>query len=140
MFARIVPADSNSWRNFATVLAFAFLAGLLIMNCGALFLGSSQPISINTNPDGARILINGTPRGTTPVNLKLRTNETYIITFQKEGYKDQSYSLTNHVDAGIVVLDVLFGLLPVVVDAATGAWYRLDENYIDMPLEIMKLE
>jgi hypothetical protein len=118
---------------------FLLFAALLFCDCGALFLGSSQIANLNTTPDGATILINGSVRGQTPLKLKLRTNESYIITFKKDGYEDQTYSITNHVSGGIVVLDVLFGILPVVVDAATGSWYRLDDANINLPLEVKKL-
>jgi hypothetical protein len=102
-------------------------------------MGSSQIANMNTTPDGATVIINGSVRGQTPLQLKLRTNEPYVVTFKKEGYEDQTYSITNHVSGGIVVLDVLFGLLPVVVDAATGSWYRLDETNINLPLEVTKI-
>ncbi|GAA5522894.1 hypothetical protein Asal01_02862 [Fodinibius salicampi] len=32
-------------------------------------------------------------------------------------------------------LDVLGGLVPVVVDAATGAWYNLDQESINATLK-----
>jgi len=120
-------------------LVFALGALLILCNCGAIFLGSSQIASMSTTPDGATVIINGSVRGQTPLQLKLRTNESYVITFKKQGYEDQTYSITNHVSGGMVVLDVLFGLLPVVVDAATGCWYRLDESNINLPLEVKKL-
>ena len=115
------------------------LMGMFLLNCGAIFLGSSQNVSFNTSPDRATVVVNGAIRGETPVNLKLKTNEYYIITFKKEGYEDKTYSITNHVSGGIVVLDVLGGLLPIVIDAATGSWYRLDETTINLPLDIKRI-
>lgn len=120
-------------------LALGTLSLLILCSCGAIFMGSSQIANMNTTPDGATVIINGSVRGQTPLQLKLRTNEPYVVTFKKEGYEDQTYSITNHVSGGIVVLDVLFGLLPVVVDAATGSWYRLDETNINLPLEVTKI-
>jgi hypothetical protein len=33
-----------------------------------------------------------------------------------------------------VIVDILLGLVPVIVDAATGAWYHLDQKNIDAVL------
>jgi len=120
--------------------ALLFAAPLLLLGCGAIFLGSSQNVAFNTTPDRATVIVNGSERGITPLQIKLKTNEQYIITFKKEGYEDKTYSITNHVSAGMVVLDVLFGLVPVVVDAATGSWYRLDDTNINLPLDVKRIQ
>jgi hypothetical protein len=39
------------------------------------------------------------------------------------------------VGAGWVVLDVLAGLVGIIVDAATGAWYELDQDAVNAILE-----
>jgi hypothetical protein len=80
-------------------------------------------------------LIDGFPRGTTPLTLKLESKKTYQIQFTKDGYESTTYTITNHVGGGWVVLDVfLTGLIGVVVDAATGAWYELDQDAINTVL------
>jgi glycerol-3-phosphate acyltransferase PlsY len=42
------------------------------------------------------------------------------------------------VGAGWVVLDVLGGLIPVIVDAATGDWKKLDQDAVNAVLEKQK--
>jgi len=42
--------------------------------------------------------------------------------------------VTHHVRAGIVVLDILVGLVPVIIDAATGAWNSLSPNMVNVTL------
>ncbi len=44
-------------------------------------------------------------------------------------------TITNHVGAGWIILDVLAGRVPFVVDAATGAWYSLDQKNLDAVLD-----
>ncbi len=36
---------------------------------------------------------------------------------------------------GWVVLDVIFGLVPVIVDAATGRWFYPSEDNVKVALE-----
>jgi hypothetical protein len=73
--------------------------------------------------------------GTTPIRLKLESKRTYIIEFKKEGYETKVFTITNHVGVGWVILDVIGGLIPVVVDAITGAWYELDQDAVNAILE-----
>ena len=43
--------------------------------------------------------------------------------------------LTNRIGAGWVVLDILGGVVPVIIDAATGAWYAFDQNHVSAVFE-----
>jgi len=87
------------------------------------------------------VYVNGVFRGTTPIKIKLESKGNYTIEFKKEGYGTSTYTITNHVGAGWIILDVLLtGLIGVVVDAATGAWYELDTKYVNAVLEKQQQE
>jgi hypothetical protein len=104
-------------------------------SCATLFKGTTEEINFKTSQDPAEIWINGQNLGQTPLSLKLESKKTYTIEFKKEGYKTVTKTITNHVGAGWIILDVLAGLIPVVVDAATGAWYSLDQKNVNAILE-----
>jgi hypothetical protein len=112
-----------------------FLAAALLSSCATLFKGTSEELSINSDPQRAQVFINDNLYGETPITVKLESKKTYAIVFKKEGYQTQSFQLNNHVGAGWIVLDVLGGLVPVIVDAATGAWYHLDQKNVNMILK-----
>lgn len=109
----------------AAVIAFcaAILAG-----CGALFLPATKSILLTSEPQAAEVFVDGERRGTTPTEITLDNHASHTVTFRKEGYKDISCELTASIHGGIVVLDVLGGLIPVIVDAATGSWKRIRED------------
>ena len=107
----------------------------VVQGCATIFKGTSEHIDLTSQPDGAEVYINGFLRGTTPLKLKLESKKTYNIEFKLEGHKTYNYSLTNHVGTGWVILDILAGVLPVVIDAATGAWYSLDEESFNAMLK-----
>jgi glycerol-3-phosphate acyltransferase PlsY len=65
----------------------------------------------------------------------LKTDREYTIEFRKDGYETRTYFLGNKIGAGWIILDVLCGLIPVVVDVATGAWYEFTEENIIVVLE-----
>jgi hypothetical protein len=107
-----------------------FATALVMTGCGALFNGGPATVQFTSTPDGAEVWIDGTPRGRTPVMLQLSKNQNHTILFKKEGYGDFGASLNKQVSAGLVILDVLGGLIPVVIDAATGSWYKLSANTV----------
>ena len=111
------------------------LACLYFTSCALIFKGTKEEVRFGSDPQRAEVYIDGVRMGETPFALKLVTKKTYKIEFRKEGYKSKSYQINNKVGAGWIVLDILGGLIPVVIDAATGAWYSFDQKNIDAVLE-----
>lgn len=52
-----------------------------------------------------------------------------------EGHKTITRIVSNHIGTGWVILDVICGLIPIIVDGITGAWYYLDTDNINAVLE-----
>jgi hypothetical protein len=125
-------------RKFLTIsilAAFVFMSS----SCALIFKGTSEEVRFGSDPQRAEVWVNGAKMGETPVSLKLESKKTYTIEFKMEGFKTVTKSITNHVGAGWIVLDILAGLVPVIIDAATGAWYNLDQKNVDAVLEKQKL-
>ena len=113
------------------IVSFVFL----LSNCATLFKGTTDEVNFASDPQAAEVYVNGQLMGETPIALSLKVNKTYTIEFRKEGYKSQTYTINNSVGAGWVILDVLAGLIGVIVDAATGAWYSLDQENVNAVLK-----
>ena len=113
----------RTFRSIVAATAVTAAAG-----CGALFNGGPATVQFTSTPDGAEVWVDGTPRGKTPIILDLAKNQNHAVIFKKEGYGDFGATINRKVSAGYVILDVLGGLLPVVIDAATGSWYVLGAN------------
>ncbi|RJP79563.1 MAG: PEGA domain-containing protein [Candidatus Zixiibacteriota bacterium] len=103
--------------------------------CAAIFQGTNDSLDLRSEPSGAEVYVNGNLMGTTPVKLELKSKETCCIEFKKAGYQTQTHNIGNHVGAGWIVLDVLGGLVPVIVDAATGSWYSFNEETVNAVLQ-----
>jgi hypothetical protein len=96
-----------------------------LSGCGAIINGSRQNISATSTPDGATVTGSGT-QYTTPAILSLERKSPHVLVFSKTGYSQGQFAVNNSINAGIVVMDVLFtGLIGVVVDAVTGSWFKL---------------
>jgi len=124
-------------RRFRTVvcLSMSFWMVFGLTGCWATMVkGSSSDIQTNSSPRGAEVWVNGINRGMTPLKLTLRSNENYTIMFKKEGYETVTRNVSCSVSAGWVILDIMSGIVPVIIDAATGSWYRLDQENLDVVL------
>ncbi|MCJ7579297.1 MAG: PEGA domain-containing protein [Candidatus Aminicenantes bacterium] len=107
----------------------------MLSNCATIFKGEFRDVSINSEPGDAQVYINGEFQGRTPLKLELRPDEPLTIEFRREGYKTEVRRITNKIGVGWIVLDVVAGLVPVLVDALTGAWYEFDQRYVNAILE-----
>jgi len=123
-------------RKIKISAAFLLLVIITVFcpGCATLFKGVSEPVDFSSNPQGADVYVDGYMRGTTPLRIKLESKNSYTVEFKKDGYEPRIYIITNQVEVKWVILDVIAGLAPVVVDAFTGAWYELDDDYIRVDL------
>lgn len=118
-------------------LSFSFIAvaSLIFISCATIFKGSTDDVSFSSDPSGAKVYVNGNLLGTTPIQLELKSKNSYTIEFKKEGYETKTVLLNNSVGAGWIILDILGGLIPIIIDAATGNWYELDQEHVNAALE-----
>jgi len=108
---------------------------IYLSSCALIFKGTKEEVTFGSDPQRAEVYVNGIKMGETPLALKLVTKDTYVIEFKLEGYKSKTVQINNKVGAGWIVLDILAGLVPIVIDAATGAWYSLDQKNVNAVLE-----
>jgi hypothetical protein len=121
--------------NLSRVLIIAVFTALFLSSCATIFNGDSDDVRFTSDPKSAKVYINGHFLGNTPITLPLPTGSSYMIEFKKQGYETKTAFINNSVGAGWVVLDILGGLIPVLIDAATGNWYGLDQDHVNAMLE-----
>lgn len=102
--------------------------------CGALFNTKVKTIAMTSTPAQAEVWIDGTMRGVTPLSLPLDNQDSHTVIFRKDGYEDVVCELSSNVGAGWVLLDLLGGLLPIIIDAATGDWKGIGEDSCNVGL------
>ncbi|WP_228236839.1 PEGA domain-containing protein [Allomuricauda sp. M10] len=122
-------------RKITLTLSVCVFMLLAFNSCATLFGKKSHALAIGSEPRGAEVYVNGFKMGTTPVELNLKADKSYTIEFRKEGYQSVSRVVNTKVGAGWIVLDVLGGIIPVIVDAATGNWNKLDQDAVNAVLE-----
>ncbi|HEX8538413.1 MAG TPA: PEGA domain-containing protein [Cystobacter sp.] len=117
-------------------LATMILAGAvsLSVGCATVFADKTNLIPIASTPTHADVYIDGLKRGRTPLTLQLDPRRSYTIVFKKEGLEDKVFDVRNQVGVGWVVLDVVLGLWPVLIDMSTEAWYSLEPSSVKVSM------
>ena len=106
-----------------------------VSGCGLMFGGTRQIVRATSSPDGVTVTTGtGGQDFKTPAAMSLERKYNYTLTFSVVGYTSQKVDLQRSIRGGIVVLDILCGLVPVIVDAATGAWYKLSPEVVNVSL------
>lgn len=130
------------------LITMGLLTGFIfiISGCASIVSKSSYPLSINSSPSEANIIItdnNGYEvyNGTTPATIKLRASERYFtkaqyqVKFMKDGYESKTVPVYFKLDGwyfGNILFGGLIGLL--IVDPATGAMYKIDTEFLNETL------
>lgn len=113
---------------------------LLLANCASIVSKSNYPVTINSNPVGAKFLVKKSSgevvhQGVTPSTVTLKSSrgyfqpEKYTLEFDKKGHPKQTVELAAGMNGwyvGNVVFGGLIGL--VIVDPITGAMWKLDDK------------
>lgn len=116
------------------IVSFLICTVVLFTGCAAISQGTKQTIPVQTSPNAVSVGVSGMSY-TTPTTLELERKNEYVLSFSKEGYESAQVRITKHLSGGYLVADILLtGLLGVVIDAATGAWYNLKPETVTVSL------
>ena len=108
---------------------------LLLVSCATVFSGNTDEVSITSEPSDALVAINGIPVGRTPVSIELEKGMTHQVRIEKDGFEAGYAMISSRIGAGWVILDILAGLVPLVIDAATGSWEGLSPETVHSILQ-----
>lgn len=126
----------------AGMKAVALATSLALAGCASIVSKSEWPVTVQSNPSGARCVIakeNGVEihRGETPLTTVLSakggyfSSQDYTITCEKEGHQTTQALMPSSLNGwywGNIVFGGLIGIL--IVDPATGAMWKLDETKV----------
>ena len=110
---------------------------MTLAGCATLFNEDTKAIGLSSVPTEAEVWIDGVQRGVTPLTLNLDNHTSHTVTFRKEGRRDVVCDLTATTGTKWIVLDILGGLIPIIVDASTGAWKSVEQDSCNVTLPEM---
>jgi hypothetical protein len=114
-----------------TIIGFA---ALFLSGCASIINGTSQDLTFNSNPEGAKVYLDGKIIGVTPFTFAAQKNKYDTMRIEKEGYASINRDLNKTFD-GVAVINIFWDLS--TTDALTGAIYQYDESsyFIEMTPE-----
>lgn len=110
--------------------------------CGALFNNSISTVPVSVSPAiKARIFVDGTLVGESPVNVRLTSADSHIVSVEGDGYERQTVRVDSHAGGGYIAADCVLlifflvpGIIALAVDGGSGDWKVLDPDEISFRL------
>ena len=108
----------NPSRKQATAIALALLASFVVMSC-------SHTTRFVTDPEGARVYVNGVTKGKAPTFFETRSGipATYYVKIVMPGYEAIETPVTSSYRADLSLLLLIPGIIPYFFSA------RLEDSY-----------
>ena len=97
------------------------LAAMLASGCATLFSSGTTTVAVASRQADVPITVDGMPAGHAPGMVVVTSHAPHVIASQTA-----SCAVTTSVGAGWILLDLVAGFVPLIVDAATGAWKSVD--------------
>lgn len=102
-------------------VAAVLMVPMLTSGCATLFMGTTDHMTVLTDPTGAQVTVNGEPKGLSPTSFTVPSDQTLNVHVAKEGYQPQDIENNPTSRSGYELLSLAAGLIPLVVDRADGA-------------------
>ena len=119
-------------------LLFVLTIAVLLGSCATILTGTTQRVTIDSTPPGAKIIVDGYMMGTTPARVRLDRDINAIIdngkdiSLELEGYYLDGYFLDVDIEP-TTILNVFFPF-GFALDAVSGAIMRYDADYYNLKL------
>ena len=104
---------------------------LLLSSCATILTGSKKSVLFESNPNGAKVFINGFERGETPVQLYVEADDR--VDFRLDNYKERVVVMDS--DFNLVAIINGFSIIGWGIDALTGSLKRVNTKYVKVDLK-----
>jgi len=119
---------------------FATLVGLALSGCATVTRGTTENLSVQSEPEGASVELSSGQICKTPCNLELKRKNDYTLYLHKEGFQDAEIRVESKVAgagaAGMAGNVLIGGIIGAGVDAFSGATNSLKPNPVHMHLVV----
>lgn len=133
-------------KQFRKVVSLALLSvfGLSLSNCASIVSRSKYEVAFNSSPKARVRILNHrgleVAVGETPSVFRLRAKSgffqpaRYTVHFSREGYEDRIIPLNASFDPWFIGNLLFGGFIGLIVDPATGAMWKIEDDVISTSL------
>ena len=98
-------------------------------------LGGSEELTVNSEPSGATVEVDGAERGVTPMSVKVERKQPHKVTVKKEGYEDSQTSVDSKLSLWVAGNILFGGVVGLLVDVLSGGGYTLEPSELAVNLQ-----
>lgn len=121
-----------------TVIAVMTLS-LALCNCATITRGTTQALTITSDPTGVDIRLSSGLSCQTPCALEVKRRPGFVVTAEKEGYRTVTTNVVSSISGGggtaMAGNLILGGVIGAGVDASNGSMNELAPNPLHIVLE-----
>ena len=99
-------------------------------SCALIFQGSTEEITVTSEPPGATVTLNTGETKTTPFTMTVPRNQDLQLHFQKAGYQPVNIADNSRVEPIAIIVDGIPLMIPWAVDASAGAGYEHQQSTV----------
>ena len=104
-------------------------------SCAAMFTGTSDMVTFTSNPPRCIVRVDDN-EGQTPYSIKISKKIKEATFVHPDTGEERTVELKRTYQTGMLLMDILFtpgyGLVGIIVDGSTAAWYKHDpQSYVD---------
>ena len=118
----------------ATRVALIALSIVLTSGCATIVKGTTQGVSISSDPPGADVNVDGAFVGQTPLSVEMERKRDHLVTIERSGYESRTVPVVKSVGGAVWGNVLAGGLIGWGVDATSGAQYDLSPATISVRL------
>lgn len=120
------------------IILIGFGFTMMLSSCATILDGRKNTIQVKAgSPVAAKVYLDGDFVGETPFKIRIekrKIQEGSLIEIKKDGFETMQYEVVRFPHVGYVVLDIITGVVPLIVDITNGNIYRPDTRNIEYQL------
>ncbi|MGC4129404.1 MAG: PEGA domain-containing protein [Bergeyella sp.] len=111
------------------------ITSLSMTSCATILTGSKDSITFNSQPEGAKVVFQGTEKCVTPCTTEIqRSLGKRSVEIKKEGYETKELKLEKTFNPVTLVNILLGGVIGIGIDLGTGSFLKYDPKVYNAEL------
>jgi hypothetical protein len=107
-----------------------------VCSCALIFQGTTEEISVASDPPGATVTLNDGETKVTPFSMTAPREKDLQLHFTKPGYQSADLADNSRVEGGLLLIfEVIPLMIPWSIDAAEGAGFAHQQTTVTAHLE-----
>lgn len=98
-------------------------------------LGGNEELNVSSEPAGAKVVIDGSERGVTPLAVKVERKKDHAMVLAKEGFQETQTKVESHISNWIADNILCCGLIGFLVDLVGSGGYTIEPDAVAVTLK-----